>query len=85
MSVLTALLLVPSPANGQTIARDLQRIFDPGPALGPQAEEVFSGHRVGGLSLREHLQSLDFSGCMSEVREEVLDGLDRGNIGRNPY
>ena len=77
LSVLTTLLLVPSPATGQTIARDLQRIFDPGPALGPQAEEVFSGHRVGGLSLREHLQSLDFSGCMSEVREEMLGGLDR--------
>ena len=66
-----------SPAKGQGITRNLERLFAPGPPLEPAAEEVFDGHRLGGLSLREYLLPLDFEGCMTTVREDLVAGLNR--------
>lgn len=75
--LLLALCASPGPASAQTLARDLQRLANPGPPLRPLAEEVFTEHRIGGLSLREYLQPLDFQACLTAVQGDLVKGLDR--------
>jgi len=45
--------------------------------LEPAAREVLDGHKLGGLSLLEFLQPLDFESCMTTVRDDLVSGLNR--------
>jgi hypothetical protein len=52
------------------------RAQDEDGSLSTRIASVLEGRRVGGLSLREHLVSLDFRGCLQDARIDLLAGLD---------
>jgi hypothetical protein len=73
---LVLLCLSPGPGKAQTLSQAFDRMADPAPPFAPEVERVLREHRIGGLSLREYLLSLDFEGCLDSVREELVAGLD---------
>jgi hypothetical protein len=70
-----AVLLAPAGASAQMFKGVAERIENPVEAFAPEVDRVMQEHKVGGLSLGEYLVSLDFEGCLQEVREELIDGL----------
>jgi hypothetical protein len=71
---LFALLLLPSLAFGQGLGKLIDRLE--ATPFKPEVNRVMAEHRVGGLSLGEYLLSLRFEGCLNEVRDELVAGLD---------
>ena len=68
-------LLAPATASAQGLKNLVERIVNPDEPFAPAVSRVLEEHRVGGLSLGEYLVSLDFEGCLQEVRDELIAGL----------
>ena len=77
LALLTVLVAPGSQVRAQSLSQAIDRLKDPGPPFAPAIDEVLADHRIGGLSLREYLVSLDFEGCLASVQEELVVGLDR--------
>lgn len=79
MTVIRALLIValllPGAAQAQAFKRAVERMVEGVEPFQPAVDRVLKEHKVGGLSLGEYLVSLDFEGCLHEVRDELIDGL----------
>jgi hypothetical protein len=75
-SLLLAMLL-PSTADAQVFKNLIERLENPVEPFAPAVERILNEHQVGGLSLGEYLVSLDFEGCLQEVREELIPGLGK--------
>lgn len=70
-----AVLVAPASASAQGFKDVIERMINPAEPFAPAVNQVMEQHRVGGLSLGEYLVSLDFEGCLQEVREELIAGL----------
>lgn len=75
--LLLSLLLLPSVASAQGFKNAIERMVEPSAPFAPAVERTMREHQVGGLSLREHLVSLDFEGCLQDARAELVDGLGK--------
>jgi len=73
-AVLAVLLSVPS-AEAQMFRRLAGSISDPVPPLGRAIDEALREHSVGGVPLGEYLPALQFTGCLDDVRAELVEGL----------
>ena len=77
LAILAVLVASAPCARAQTLSRAFQRLSDPGPPFSPAIDRVLGEHRIGGLSLREYLVSLDFEGCLASVEDELVAGMDQ--------
>jgi hypothetical protein len=73
--MLLGFCVAPTSAPAQPFRQLILELSDPKPPLGPLIDKALAENSVGGVPLSEYLPALEFTGCLDEVRAELVAGL----------